>query len=71
MSMRWRRGEAINGGFGLVLDGSVDAERRAKSVLAWDVNNGVRFTSLHIDLYSFIVQPHQISYSFNMSRQIK
>jgi len=35
------RGEAINGGFGLVLDGSDDAERRAKSVLSWDVNNGV------------------------------
>lgn len=34
-------GEAVNGGFGLVLDGSVDAERRAKSMLSWDVNNGV------------------------------
>lgn len=34
-------GEAINGGFGLVLDGSDDASRRAKSMLFWDVCNGV------------------------------
>ena len=34
----------INGGFGLVLDGSVEAERRAKSMLSWDVNNWVRYT---------------------------
>lgn len=37
------RGEVINGGFGLVLDGSQDAEHRAKAMLSWDVNNGVRF----------------------------
>jgi urocanate hydratase len=34
-------GEVINGGFGLLLDGSVDAERRLKSMLFWDVNNGI------------------------------
>ncbi|ESO83606.1 hypothetical protein LOTGIDRAFT_222456 [Lottia gigantea] len=34
-------GEVINGGFGLVLDGSQDAGRRAKLMLGWDVNNGV------------------------------
>ena len=34
-------GEVINGGFGLVLDGSVDADRRLKSMLFWDVNNGI------------------------------
>ena len=34
-------GEAINGGFGLVLDGSADAQRRAESMLHWDVNNGI------------------------------
>lgn len=34
-------GEAVNGGFGLVLDGSPDSERRAKQMLFWDVNNGV------------------------------
>jgi len=34
-------GQAMNGGFGLVLDGSKDAARRASSMLFWDVNNGV------------------------------
>jgi urocanate hydratase len=34
-------GEVINGGFGLVLDGSADAERRLKQMLFWDVNNGI------------------------------
>lgn len=34
-------GEVINGGFGLVIDGSDDSERRLKSMLFWDVNNGV------------------------------
>jgi urocanate hydratase len=34
-------GEVINGGFGLVLDGSDDADRRLKQMLFWDVNNGI------------------------------
>uniref|UniRef100_A0A8C9MPZ3 Urocanate hydratase n=1 Tax=Serinus canaria TaxID=9135 RepID=A0A8C9MPZ3_SERCA len=34
-------GEVINGGFGLVLDGSNEAEERAKMMLSWDVSNGV------------------------------
>ncbi|HRS53560.1 MAG TPA: urocanate hydratase [Bacteroidales bacterium] len=34
-------GEAINGGFGLVLDGSRDADRRLEMMLFWDVNNGI------------------------------
>lgn len=34
-------GEVINGGFGLVLDGSADADRRLKRMLFWDVNNGI------------------------------
>ena len=34
-------GEVINGGFGLVLDGSEDAGRRAKEMLGWDVGNGL------------------------------
>lgn len=34
-------GEVMNGGFGLVLDGSTLAEENAKSMLNWDVNNGV------------------------------
>lgn len=34
-------GEVINGGFGMVLDGSIEARRRLKSMLFWDVNNGI------------------------------
>ena len=34
-------GEVINGGFGMVLDGSKEAERKLKSMLFWDVNNGI------------------------------
>jgi urocanate hydratase len=34
-------GEVINGGFGMLLDGSADADRRLKSMLFWDVNNGI------------------------------
>ncbi|WP_392438017.1 urocanate hydratase [Cruoricaptor ignavus] len=34
-------GEVINGGFGMLLDGSKDSERRLKSMLFWDVNNGI------------------------------
>ena len=34
-------GEVINGGFGLILDGSLAAERKLKNMLFWDVNNGI------------------------------
>ena len=34
-------GEVINGGFGIVLDGSDDAARRVNAMLHWDVNNGI------------------------------
>jgi urocanate hydratase len=34
-------GEVINGGFGMVIDGSDDADRRLRSMLFWDVNNGI------------------------------
>jgi urocanate hydratase len=34
-------GEVTNGGFGLTIDGSDDAERRLKMMLLWDVNNGI------------------------------
>ena len=34
-------GEVINGGFGMLLDGTPEASRRLKSMLHWDVNNGV------------------------------
>ena len=34
-------GEVINGGFGMTLDGSADADRRIQMMLHWDVNNGI------------------------------
>lgn len=34
-------GEVTNGGFGMVLDGSTDAERKLKNMLFYDVNNGI------------------------------
>ena len=34
-------GEVINGGFGFVLDGSAEADRRIDMMLHWDVNNGI------------------------------
>ncbi len=34
-------GEVINGGFGMLLDGSEDSDRRLKMMLHWDVNNGI------------------------------
>ena len=34
-------GEVINGGFGMVLDGSNDAKKRLSAMLFWDVNNGI------------------------------
>ncbi|PWH82157.1 urocanate hydratase [Algibacter marinivivus] len=34
-------GEVINGGFGMLLDGTKDAERKLKNMLFYDVNNGI------------------------------
>lgn len=34
-------GEVINGGFGMMLDGTADSDRRLKCMLYWDVNNGI------------------------------
>ena len=34
-------GEVMNGGFGMVIDGSEDADRRIRNMLLWDVNNGI------------------------------
>ena len=34
-------GEVINGGFGMVIDGSEEADRRIRNMLFWDVNNGI------------------------------
>ncbi len=34
-------GEVVNGGFGMVVDGTSEAEERIKNMLLWDVNNGI------------------------------
>ena len=34
-------GEVINGGFGMVLDGTKEAQKRLQAMLFWDVNNGI------------------------------
>jgi urocanate hydratase len=34
-------GEVVNGGFGMLLDGSADSDRRLEAMLFWDVNNGI------------------------------
>ena len=34
-------GEVINGGFGMLIDGSADSDKKLKSMLFWDVNNGI------------------------------
>ena len=34
-------GEVINGGFGMVLDGTAETEARLRMMLHWDVNNGI------------------------------
>lgn len=34
-------GEVINGGFGMVIDGSTDSDRHISEMLFWDVNNGI------------------------------
>ena len=35
------RGEVVNGGFGMVIDGSEESGRRIREMLFWDVNNGI------------------------------
>ncbi|RMX52942.1 hypothetical protein pdam_00010933 [Pocillopora damicornis] len=40
-------GEVINGGFGLVLDGSEEASKRARMMLSWDVSNGTHSLLIH------------------------
>jgi urocanate hydratase len=34
-------GEVINGGFGMLIDGSAESDRRLEMMLLWDVNNGI------------------------------
>ncbi|XP_065741316.1 urocanate hydratase isoform X1 [Phocoena phocoena] len=54
-------GEVINGGFGLVLDGTQEAEQKAKMMLSWDVSNGVarRCWSGNPKAYEIICQTMQ------------
>lgn len=44
-SLLAHRGEVMNGGFGLLLDGSDEAAKRASLMLNWDVSNGVSVDS--------------------------
>ncbi|MBO7313477.1 MAG: urocanate hydratase, partial [Alistipes sp.] len=39
------RGEVMNGGFGMVIDGSEDFARHIEEMLLWDVNNGIAHRS--------------------------
>lgn len=49
----FHRGEVINGGFGLVLDGSEEAGQRARLMLNWDVSNGVSVCAISmVSFYS-------------------
>ncbi|KAJ3030292.1 UNVERIFIED_CONTAM: Urocanate hydratase [Siphonaria sp. JEL0065] len=59
-------GEAINGGFLLLLDGTADATRRAKSMLHWDVNNGVSRRSWSGNEYA----KHQIEHAMKIEPQL-
>ena len=34
-------GEVVNGGFGMVIDGSLESEKNIDSMISWDVNNGI------------------------------
>ncbi|KAM6215479.1 urocanate hydratase [Rhynchocyon petersi] len=54
-------GEVINGGFGLVLNGTEEAEQKAKMMLGWDVSNGVarRCWSGNHKAYEIICQTMQ------------
>ncbi|XP_017525405.1 urocanate hydratase isoform X3 [Manis javanica] len=56
-------GEVINGGFGLVLDGTPEAEHKARMMLSWDVSNGVarRCWSGNQKAYEIICQMMQES----------
>lgn len=51
----------INGGFGLVLDGTPEAEQKARMMLSWDVSNGVarRCWSGNPKAYEIICQTMQ------------
>jgi len=75
MNVWWlSRGEVVNGGFGLVLDGTEEAAGRAALVLGWDVSNGV---ARRLVLYSFHTLqtfshiPTEISLQFQCKLSLK
>jgi hypothetical protein len=41
----------VNGGFGLVLDGTEEAAQKAALMLGWDVSNGVARRSVHLPTF--------------------
>ncbi|XP_012887770.1 PREDICTED: urocanate hydratase isoform X2 [Dipodomys ordii] len=78
-------GEVINGGFGLVLDGTPEAEEKARMMLSWDVSNGVarRCWSGNSKAYDIICQtmrensglvvtlPHQVADEHLLQRALQ
>ncbi|XP_036594994.1 urocanate hydratase [Trichosurus vulpecula] len=62
-------GEVINGGFGLVLDGTEEAERKARMMLSWDVSNGVarRCWSGNKKAYEIICQTMEENQKLNVT----
>ncbi|XP_027719792.1 urocanate hydratase isoform X1 [Vombatus ursinus] len=62
-------GEVINGGFGLVLDGTEEAEQKARMMLSWDVSNGVarRCWSGNKKAYEIICQTMEENQKLNVT----
>ncbi|XP_072454460.1 urocanate hydratase isoform X2 [Notamacropus eugenii] len=62
-------GEVINGGFGLVLDGTEEAEQKARMMLSWDVSNGVarRSWSGNKKAYEIICQTMEENQKLNVT----
>ena len=54
-------GEVVNGGFGLVLDGSAEAGRKAAGMLDWDVSNGVARRCVGVQRGKLIVKNQKVS----------
>lgn len=53
-------GEVMNGGFGLVVDGSEEASRNAECMLSWDVSNGV---NIYFNLILLILRKIKFYYA--------
>jgi urocanate hydratase len=56
-------GEVINGGFGMLLDGSADADRKLKNMLYFDVNNGIarRAWARNDGAVNSIIREHELN----------